>query len=52
MSLIHEIEKKRAYEQRIHEVEHASFLSLVMSATGGMAKEVTNFYSIGEKKAK
>ena len=38
------MDKKRAYEQRIHEVEHASFTPLVMSATGGLAKEATNFY--------
>ena len=40
----HEKEKKRAYEQRVLEVEHASFVPLVLSATGGMAKEATNFY--------
>ena len=38
------MDKKRAYEQRIREVEHASFTPLVMSATGGLAKEATNFY--------
>lgn len=32
----HENEKKRAYEQRIREVEHGSFTPLVFSATGGM----------------
>ena len=32
----HEAEKKRAYEQRIREVEHSSFTPLVFSATGGM----------------
>ena len=42
--LKHEKEKKRAYEQRVREVEHASFVPLVMSATGGLAKEATNFY--------
>ena len=31
----HENEKKRAYEQRIREVEHSSFTPLVLSATGG-----------------
>ena len=36
--------KKRAYEQRIREVEHSSFTPLVFSATGGMAKEATAFY--------
>ena len=38
------MDKKRACEQRIHEVEHASFTPLVMSATDGLAKEATNFY--------
>ena len=42
--LKHEKEKKRAYEQRVREIGHASFVPLVMSATGGMAKEATNFY--------
>ena len=36
--------KKRAYEQRVREVEHSSFTPLVMSATGGMAAEATTFY--------
>ena len=36
--------KKRAYEQRIREVEHSSFTPLVFSATGGMANEATAFY--------
>ncbi len=40
----HEKEKKRAYEQRILEVEHASFTPIVLSATGGMAKQSTSFY--------
>ena len=40
----HEMDKKHAYEQHIREVEHASFTPLVMSATGGLAKEATNFY--------
>ena len=39
----HEKEKKRAYEQRVREIEHASFIPLVMSATGGLAKEASNF---------
>ena len=33
-----EKEKKRQYEQRIREIEHASFTPLVLSATGGMGK--------------
>ena len=40
----HENEKKRAYEQRIRDVEHSSFSPLVFSATGGMAKQCTTFY--------
>ena len=36
--------KKRAYEQRVREVEHSSFTPLVLSATGGMANEATTFY--------
>ena len=36
--------KKRAYEQRVREIEHVSFIPIVMSATGGLAKEATNFY--------
>ena len=40
----HEREKKRAYEQRIHEVEHSSFIPLVLSATGGMGREAICFY--------
>ena len=37
----HELEKKHAYEQRLLEVEHSSFTPLVLSATGGMARQVT-----------
>ena len=40
----HEMEKKRADEQRIREIEHASFTPVVLSASGGLAKEATNFY--------
>ena len=40
----HEAIKKRAYEQRIREVEHSSFTPLVLSATGGLATEATTFY--------
>ena len=36
--------KKRAYEQRVREIEHASFTPLVLSATGGMANQATVFY--------
>ena len=37
----HEQEKKRAYEQRILDIEHASFTPLVFSASGGLGKEAT-----------
>ena len=37
-------DQKRMYEQRCREVEHASFTPLVMSATGGLAKEADTFY--------
>ena len=40
----HEMEKRRNYSQRIQHVEHASFTPLVLSASGGMAKEATVFY--------
>ncbi len=40
----HERAKKRAYEQRVREIEHATFTPLVLSATGGMATEATLFY--------
>ena len=40
----HKREKKRAYEQRIREVEHSSFTPLVFSATGGIGREATCFY--------
>ncbi len=33
--------KKRAYEQRIREVEHSSFTPLVLSLTGGMGPAAT-----------
>ena len=40
----HELEKKRQYDQRIREVERATFTPLVMSVTGGMGKSATVFY--------
>ena len=40
----HELEKKRAYERRVLEIEHASFTPLVLSASGGFASEATTFY--------
>ena len=40
----HEMEKKRAYAQRVREIEHSSFTPIVLSASGGFAREATNFY--------
>ena len=40
----HEREKKKAYEQRVREVEHSTFTPVVLSATGGMGNEETIFY--------
>ncbi len=40
----HERLKKNAYEQRVREVEHASFTPLVFSATGGLGTEAITFY--------
>ena len=38
------MEKKRAYEQPLLEVEHSSFTTLVFSTTGGMGKLATYFF--------
>ena len=40
----HETVKKRLYEQRVREVEHASFTPLVFSSTGGLGPTATTFY--------
>ena len=40
----HENEKKKFYEKKIIEKEHASFTPLVFSVTGGMAGQCTLFY--------
>ena len=40
----HEKEKRRAYNQRIAEVEQASFSPLIFSATGGIGRTATTFY--------
>ncbi len=40
----HEDEKKRAYGQRILEIEHGVFTPLVLSTTGGMGREANTFY--------
>jgi hypothetical protein len=39
-----EREKRRAYEQRVREVEHGSFTPLIFSACGSMAKSATATY--------
>ena len=36
--------KKTAYDQRIRKVEHVTFTPLVLSATGGLARQATVFY--------
>ena len=40
----HEMVEKRAYTQQVREIEHSSFTSLVLSASGGFAREATYFY--------
>ena len=40
----HEKEKKQAYNQRIIQVEQATFTPLVFSTTGGMAPECTRYH--------
>ncbi len=40
----HENIKKRAYEQRVREVEHSSFTPIVMSLTGGLGNAATTCY--------
>ena len=40
----HETEKKRKYNQRIMQVERATFTPLVFSTSGGMAPECTRYH--------
>ncbi len=40
----HEKENKRAYEQRIREIEHSSFTPLVMASTGGLGPAASLTY--------
>ena len=40
----HELEKKRAYNERIIQVEKASFTPIVVSTFGGMGKEAESFH--------
>ena len=47
----HKNEKKRKYEQRVIEIEHASFTPLVFSSTGGMSNITSHFFKyIAEKR--
>ena len=39
-----ELEKKRAYDERVREIEHGSFSRLVFSAAGGMGTTATIVY--------
>ncbi len=38
--------EKRSYEQRVREIEHASFTPFTPSTTGGMGREATTFYKL------
>ena len=42
---INEKEKKRSDDERVQDIEHGSFTAIVMSASGGMARESSKFYS-------
>ena len=42
---IKEKQKKRAYNQRVQKVQHDTFTSLVMSATGGIGRTCKKLYS-------
>ena len=42
--LVHEQEKKRAYNQRVLEVENGVFTPLVFSTSSGMGREASKFY--------
>ena len=37
-------EKRREYDQRVCEIEHATFTPLVLSTTGGMGRAAITFY--------
>ena len=41
---LHEREKRRAYDERVREVERACFSPLVFAATGGMGPTATTFF--------
>ena len=44
--ITNETMKKRSYNQRVIQVEHASFTPLVLSAFGGFSRETNHFFSI------
>ena len=41
---LHEMEKRRQYDERVREVERGSFAPLVFATSGGMGKQATVFY--------
>ena len=47
----HENIKEHVYEQRLREVEHSSFMPLILSATGGMAPEAAVFTRLASQLA-
>ena len=40
-----EKEKKKAYNERVMEVEHGTFTPLIFAATGGMGRECSKFFT-------
>ena len=42
---VNEKEKKRAYNERIQNIEHGTFTPLVFACTGGMGRECKKFYA-------
>ena len=40
----HEADKRRLYEERVRDVEQATFIPLIFSTTGGMGKPARSFY--------
>ena len=41
---LHEMEKRRQYDERVREVERGSFAPLVFATSGGMGKQATVFF--------
>ena len=42
----HEMEKKRNYNNRVMDIEQATFTPLIFSCTGGMGNESTTFFKM------